>query len=220
MFTGIIEELGEIEHIIQSHNQNRLSIRCSKVVEDCSLGDSIAVNGVCLTVISFSNKGFAADVSGETWKRSTLASLKKGKKVNLERALRIGGKMGGHFVQGHVDCTASLLSVLEEGDFFVPRFLFPQEYSPYIVEKGSISIDGISLTVAVLEENQFTCAIVPHTWENTNLRFLKPGDTINLEVDVLAKYVFRLLETSGLLGNSGQKKKTLELTFLQEHGFA
>lgn len=170
-----------------------LVIEAKTVLEGTRIGDSISINGVDLTVIEMGEDFFSADASIETLKRSTLGDLHAGSGVNLERALAVGERLGGHMVQGHVDGTGELLSVAPEGNAYRMRFRFPRELGRYIAMKGSITVDGISLTVAGLGGDWFEVAIIPHTWRETILRDLKSGDLVNLEVDVLAKYVERLM---------------------------
>lgn len=193
MFTGIIEELGRIKGLQKEGSGVRLNVSCKLVVEDASIGDSIAVNGVCLTVVEKSSAGFSADISSETLVRTSLRSLAIGSSVNLERPLSPSSRFGGHIVQGHVDGTGKLISAVPEAGGWQVRIGFPETLSRYIVEKGSITVDGISLTVASLGDNWFEIAIIPHTWEVTNLKGLRPGDAVNLEVDIIAKYVERMI---------------------------
>lgn len=170
-----------------------LVIEGRKVLEGTRIGDSISINGVDLTVIEMTEDSFSAEATLETLKRSTLGGLRAGSRVNLERALAVGERLGGHMVQGHVDGTGELISVAPEGNAYRMRFRFAAEVGRYIAMKGSIAVDGISLTVAGLGGDWFEVAIIPHTWRETNLRDLKTGDRVNLEVDVLAKYVERLM---------------------------
>lgn len=193
MFTGIIEELGKIAAIDRSEDGARIEISASIVTSDSRNGDSIAVNGVCLTALDVNKNSFAADVSPETLDRSTLGSLRPGSPVNLERAVTPQTRLGGHIVQGHVDATGTFISAVEEGDFWTVRIGFPPEISKYLVFKGSVAVEGISLTIASLGDDFFEIAIIPKTWEVTNLSSLKPGDHVNLEADVIAKYVERMI---------------------------
>ncbi len=193
MFTGIIEELGKIAAIDHSEDGARIKISASIVTSDSRNGDSIAVNGVCLTALDVNKNSFAADVSPETLDRSTLGSLRPGSPVNLERAVTPQTRLGGHIVQGHVDATGTFISAVEEGDFWTVRIGFPPEISKYLVFKGSVAVEGISLTIASLGDDFFEIAIIPKTWEVTNLSSLKPGDHVNLEADVIAKYVERMI---------------------------
>lgn len=192
MFTGIIEELGLIEAFYKVNDGARIRVRAGRVVSDAVEGDSISVNGVCLTALEISADGFSADLSAETLNRTTLGRLGAGAKVNLERALLATSRLGGHIVQGHVDCRGSFLEAEGNDDFYTIRIGFPREIAGYIVPKGSIAVEGISLTVATLGNDYFEVAIIPKTWQMTNLSTLKPGDEVNLEADILAKYVERL----------------------------
>lgn len=193
MFTGIIEELGTVQSIEELGENARIVIGAGIVTEGTNHGDSIAVNGVCLTALDVSRDSFAADVSRETLQRSTLGDLKPGTPVNLERAVTPATRLGGHMVQGHVDARGQLVSVADHGDSWTIRIGFPAEIARYLVFKGSVAVEGISLTIAALADDYFEVAIIPKTWEVTNLSHLIPGDSVNLEVDVIGKYVERLL---------------------------
>ncbi len=213
MFTGIIEELGEIASFTEQSDGARLEIRAEKVVDGTLEGDSISVNGVCLTALQIGKKGFAADVSTETLNCSTLGRLKKGDAVNLERAVTPATRLGGHIVQGHVDCRGEFVSAVGEGDFRTVTISYPPEIGRYLVNKGSVTVEGISLTIADLTDTSFEVAVIPKTWQMTNLSSLEPGDPVNLEVDVMAKYVERLLgfenKTQGGAGITIEKLKRL-----------
>ena len=193
MFTGIIEELGSVRSIEERGDNARIVINARVVTEGTNHGDSIAVNGVCLTALDIHDDSFAADVSRETLIRSTLGNLKPGTPVNLERAVTPATRLGGHMVQGHVDARGQFVSVEDHGESWTVRFAYPPEIARYLVFKGSVAVEGISLTIANLTEDYFEIAIIPKTWEVTNLSHLKPGDGVNLEVDVIGKYVERLL---------------------------
>lgn len=193
MFTGIIEELGSIRGIEPRGENARLIVNAKIVTSGTSHGDSIAVNGVCLTALDVQNDSFAADVSRETLVRSTLGSLKPGAPVNLERAVTPATRLGGHMVQGHVDARGRLVGVEDHGESWTIRIAYPVEIARYLVFKGSVAVEGISLTIAGLNEDCFEVAIIPKTWEVTNLSHLETGDEVNLEVDVIGKYVERLL---------------------------
>jgi riboflavin synthase len=193
MFTGIIEELGAVESITMEGGNASILIGASTVTEDTRDGDSIAVNGVCLTALDVSPVSFRADVSRETLDRSTLGSLKAGSRVNLERAVTPATRLGGHIVQGHVDGRGTFLSAVREGEFWTVTIGFTPEFAKYLVYKGSVAVEGISLTVAVLRDDSFDIAVIPKTWELTNFSTLKPGDAVNLEADVIGKYVERML---------------------------
>lgn len=193
MFTGIIEELGSVRSIEERGDNARIVISARVVTEGTNHGDSIAVNGVCLTALDIRPDSFAADVSMETLARSTLGTLQPGTPVNLERAVTPATRLGGHIVQGHVDARGQLEGVQDHGESWTIKFAYPKEIARYLVFKGSVAVEGISLTIAGLTDDYFEVAIIPKTWEVTNLSRLKPGDDVNLEVDVIAKYVERLL---------------------------
>lgn len=194
MFTGIIEELGKVRSVEERGENARIVIEASVVVQGTHQGDSIAVNGVCLTALDITTDSFAADISKETLRRSTLGALKPGTGVNLERSVTAEARLGGHIVQGHVDGRGELLGIEDHGESWTVRFGYPAEIARYLVFKGSIAVEGISLTIAGLTDDYFEVAIIPKTWEVTNLSQLKVGDPVNLEVDVIGKYVERLLE--------------------------
>ncbi len=193
MFTGIIEELGSVREIEMRGENARIVIAAGIVTEGTNHGDSIAVNGVCLTALDIQPDSFAADVSMETLARSTLGNLKPGTPVNLERAVTPATRLGGHIVQGHVDARGVFMGVEDHGESWTLRIVYPPEIGRYLVFKGSVAVEGISLTIAALTDDYFEIAIIPKTWEVTNLSQLKPGDGVNLEVDVIAKYVERLV---------------------------
>ncbi|MEU4325091.1 riboflavin synthase [Nonomuraea dietziae] len=195
MFTGIVEELGEIVSIEPHGEAARLAVRGKVVTSDAKHGDSIAVNGVCLTVVDVEDEVFTVDVMRETLNRSSLKSAQAGARVNLERAVRADQRLGGHIVQGHVDGTAALLS-REPGELWDDvRFSLPRELNRYVAEKGSIAVDGISLTVTSVDEDSFGVSLIPTTLELTTLGARRQGDLVNLEVDVIAKYVEKLVVT-------------------------
>jgi riboflavin synthase len=193
MFTGIIEELGSVRSIEERGENARIVIAAQVVTEGTNHGDSISVNGVCLTALDIRPSSFAADVSRETLLRSTLGRLKPGAPVNLERAVTPATRLGGHIVQGHVDARGRLEGVEDHGESWTIRIAYPKEIARYLVFKGSVAVEGISLTIAGLTDEYFEVAIIPKTWEVTNLSHLKPGDDVNLEVDVIGKYIERLL---------------------------
>ena len=193
MFTGIIEELGRVREVEKRGQDARIVIEARTVTEDSKNGDSISVNGVCLTALDVKPDSFAADVSKETLFRSTLGRLQAGSPVNLERAVKPETRLGGHIVQGHVDATGTFLSSENHGDSWTFRFAYPKEIAQYLVFKGSVAVDGVSLTIANLTDDYFEIAVIPKTLELTNFSQLKPGDEVNLEADVIAKYVERML---------------------------
>ncbi len=193
MFTGIIEELGKISKIMHKGSSSEVNVSCRTIMDDVKKGDSIAVNGTCLTVTDFGATWFRADVSSETLARTSLKRAVPGAVVNLERAIAMGGRFGGHIVQGHVDGMAQLVKVSAEGGFYTLSLSMPQELTKYVAEKGSIAVDGISLTVAQDLGWGITIAVIPHTYSNTNLYTLVPSDYVNIEVDVIARYTKKLL---------------------------
>ena len=190
MFTGIVEEVGYVVNI----SNNGMTVRADNVMSDLKLGDSISVNGACLTAVSISDSEFSVDLSPETMRRTSLGNLAPGGVVNLERALSASDRMGGHIVQGHVDGTGRITSTKDDGDSVILRVRAPARLMPYIVEKGFIAVDGISLTVVKVGTSSFTLAVIPYTIRNTNLYTLSVGARVNLEADILAKYVENLLK--------------------------
>jgi len=216
IFTGLIIEVGRVRRMSRRADGASLIIEAQKVLVGTRIGDSISINGVDLTVTEMTSDSFSADVSVETLSRSTLGELRAGREVNLERALAVGERLGGHMVQGHVDGTGELVSVTNEGNAYRMRFKFARELGRYIAMKGSIAVDGISLTVAGLGDDWFEVAIIPHTWRETTLSQLTGGDRANLEVDVLAKYVERLLLNTK---ESTAVEEKLTLEYLVERGY-
>jgi riboflavin synthase len=208
MFTGIIEELGRVRSVEQRGEGARLVIEAHTVIEGTKEGDSIAVNGICLTAIDVEKRSFAADGSRETLQRSTLGHLRAGSSVNLERAATPTTRLGGHIVQGHVDARGRFLSATEHGGSWTVRIAYPPEMARYLVFKGSVAVEGISLTVAGLSEEYFEIAVIPKTWTVTNLSHLKAGAEVNLEADIMAKYVERILT----LGREGKAASESKLT--------
>jgi riboflavin synthase len=193
MFTGLVEELGSIATVAHNDAGARITIGASLVTSDIANGDSIAVNGVCLTALDVSATSFYADISPETLARTTLGDLKPGARVNLERALTPTTRLGGHIMQGHVDGRGTFLSAESQGDFYTIKIGFPPALTRYFVQKGSVAVEGISLTIAALSEDHFDIAVIPKTWEKTNLSSLNPNNAVNLEVDIIAKYVERMM---------------------------
>ena len=213
MFTGIIEELGEVESLLGRSTGARLKVRCSPVMTDMAEGASIAVNGVCLTAVDPRPDSFSADLAPETLRLSNLGDLRAGSRVNLERPLSPAGRLSGHIVQGHVDGTGELLSFEALGDQnWWLRIRVPAELDPFLVYKGSIAIDGISLTIAALEGDVLSATIIPHTWRNTTLGGYRPGARVNLECDILAKHVEKLLRKLDV-------KPSLTVEKLRENGY-
>ena len=202
MFTGIIEELGRVRSVERRGEGVRMRVEARVVAEGTGEGDSIAVNGVCLTALEVSSDGFSADGSRETLQRSTLGSLRAGSPVNLERAVTPATRLGGHLVQGHVDARGRFLSAEEHGGSWTVRVAYPREIAQYLVFKGSVAVEGISLTVAALAAEYFEIAVIPKTWKVTNLSHLRPGDEVNLEADIIAKYVERILSVGAAAGDA------------------
>ncbi|WP_293443050.1 riboflavin synthase [Persephonella sp.] len=193
MFTGLIEEVGSVSKIEKKSDGIMIQIKAEKILDDLKIGDSVALNGVCLTVVDIENGKVSFDVSQETAIRSNLPELKIGNLVNLERALRLSDRLGGHIVQGHVDTIGFIKRIIPKGQHTEFIFQFPEKFMDLIVEKGSIAIDGISLTINYINTNEISINIIPHTIQNTNLKERKIGDKINIEFDILGKYVKRMI---------------------------
>ncbi len=208
MFTGIIEEIGRVV----GEKTSSLIIEAKKVIDDVAPGDSIAVNGACLTVTSISKGDFSVDIMPETIRRSNLGRLHYGDLVNLERAMAAGGRFGGHFVQGHVDDAGRILSLHTEEEAVVARISVQSRLMPYIVDKGFVAVDGVSLTIIACDDISFSVSLVGYTREHTTLMFRKPGDEVNLEVDIIAKYVERIKQRDD--------RAIITFDFLEEHGFS
>jgi riboflavin synthase len=206
MFTGIVEEVG----IVKETSRDRLTFEAHKVLEETKVGDSIAVNGVCLTVVSLENRGFSVNVMPETLRRTNLGSLHYSDPVNLERALVLGGRLGGHLVLGHIDDTGEVMDVTGEEVAHIMKISASAKLVPYIVDKGFIAVDGVSLTIADIYDFSFVVSLVAYTMENTTLGRKRPGDAVNLEADIIAKYVENLKE---------RKRPSLDFEFLREYGF-
>jgi riboflavin synthase len=213
MFSGLIEEKGKIV----DKTSNSMKINAKKVLEEISKGDSISVNGVCLTVTEFDKQSFSVDVMPETLRASSLGRLKVGDFVNLERASKLSSFLGGHIVTGHVDCICTLIEKRTEENSLILRFNLPDEFKKYVIKKGSIAIDGISLTISNLYSESFEVSIIPHTAKHTTIGSLKIGNVVNVEFDVIGKYVERLLLNLDL--KEEKPKSTLTKEFLLEHGF-
>lgn len=216
MFTGIIEEVGKIKSISMGSSSAVLTIEAAKVLEHTKLGDSIAVNGVCLTVTNLGSNYFTADVMAETIRRSSLGTLKNGSPVNLERAMAADGRFGGHIVSGHVDSMGTIASIVPEDNAIWYTINADAKTLHYIVEKGSIAIDGISLTVAYVDDVCFKVSIIPHTRQETNLTDKKVSDKVNLECDVIGKYVEKLLTPMEV---KEEKQSNITEEFLRKYGF-
>ncbi len=229
MFTGIIEEIGTITSITKGARSSRLTIKGSKIFDDLHIGDSVAVNGVCLTATSKTGNTFTADVMAETLRRSSLGALNIGSYVNLERAMAANGRFGGHIVSGHIDGTGVIESFEREDNAVWVTVKTPAKILRYIIEKGSIAIDGISLTVAYVDDRCFKVSLIPHTGANTTLLDKKAGDIVNLENDVVGKYVEKLLSGKNGDGNSNEEGaeagddsggSAITMEFLAQHGFS
>ncbi len=212
MFTGIIEEMGSVRTLRQSGGSARIVISASRVLEGTALGDSICVNGVCLTVVELGRAEFSADVASETLAVTTLGGLRSGSPVNLERALQLSSRIGGHLVSGHVDAVGRIREKREEGNGWRIFFTAPDAVLRYVIRKGSVAVDGISLTVADLDASGFSVAMIPHTAKLTTLGAKTAGDPVNLEADIMGKYVERLLGRHGAGG--------VDLELLKRTGFA
>lgn len=213
MFTGLIEEVGRVSGIVEKTGVRRMTVGASQLTRELKIGNSIAVSGVCLTAVEVSPTHFAADLAQETWNRTSFSRIREGALVNLELPMRADGRLGGHLVQGHVDGTGKFLSLekIPGAEDYWLKIEIPLELDRYVIFKGSFSIEGISLTVAKIEDRRVTVAIIPHTWEMTNLGSLKPGDPVNLEVDMIAKYVEKMLR--------GDNPQTLTAERLIAEGF-
>ncbi len=212
MFTGIVEETGKIKSLKKDTNGASIEIECSVVLDGTKIGDSIAISGCCQTVTELTSSGFCARISDETLSVTTFNDLKSGDSVNLERALTLNSRLGGHLVSGHIDCKGQFLSAQKLTDFYDLTFEIPAEQAKYVIHKGSITINGISLTVAEIYENVFKCAIIPHTYENTTLKTLVSGDFVNIETDIIGKYIEKFL-------SANDNKSGIDMKFLQENGF-
>ena len=215
MFTGIIEEVGTVSRVQRSDSSSFIEIQAKKVLEDVHLGDSIAVNGVCLTVTHFGGGTFRADVMNETLSRSSLGSLTSGSPVNLERAMAAGGRFGGHIVSGHIDGTGTVSDISNDGIAVWYTICASPALLRYIVEKGSIAIDGISLTVAKVTDTAFSVSIIPHTAAQTILGSKKVGDIVNIENDLIGKYVEKLMKPA----DDTPQQSTITMDFLMKNGF-
>jgi riboflavin synthase len=214
MFTGIIEEIAKIEKTKPIAGGLSIKIGAIKILDDISINDSICVDGVCLTVTNFDNSGFWVDAVGATLEKSTFASVKPSSYVNLERSVRLNDRLGGHLVQGHVNGIGTISEIQKLGENYLLQITFPENLKKYLIREGSIAVNGLSLTIADLDKNLISISIIPHTWQNTNLRHKKVNDKVNIEIDVLAKYVEKLLTKD----NSGSEKNITE-NWLKEIGY-
>lgn len=215
MFTGIIEEVGQVVEL-EGKEFGSIAVKASVVLQDVQLGDSIAVNGVCLTVRCFSKSDFTADVMGETMRCTNLGRLKKDSSVNLERAMPLNGRFGGHMVSGHIDGTGIIKGIKQEGNAIRMQISCENSLLRHIALKGSITVDGISLTVASLDKDGFQISLIPHTGKETALLQRKAGDIVNLETDIIAKYVDRLLQSPT---GKEERRPSIDLAFLEKCGF-
>jgi len=214
MFTGLIEDLGTVRELRRGGSSVRLTVGTKIPISELRLGDSVAVNGTCLTVVATGNDSFSADVSPESLERSTLGELSAGSLVNLERALRLSDRLGGHLVSGHVDAVATISGRLQDRNAIRFTFRLPAAVNRFVAEKGSICIDGVSLTVNAVTEETFAVAVIPHTLAMTTLKDKKIGDRVNIETDLIARYIARLLGVEG-----AKPTGSLNLDFLAKHGF-
>ena len=209
MFTGIIEEIGTVVNLERGVKSSRITIQGKKIFDDLKTGDSVAVNGMCSTAINITENTFTADIMAESMRRTSLGDLKKGSKVNLERAMQMNGRFGGHIVSGHIDGTGVILSMVREDNAVWVTISTPDNVMRYIIEKGSITIDGISLTVARVYSDAFAVSIIPHTADETTLLTKKSGERVNLECDIVGKYIEKFTD----------KKSGITLEFLKENNF-
>lgn len=212
MFTGIIEEIGKIEEISKHGRNLKLRVKAPKILTDLKVGDSMNINGACQTVIATDGNSFTVEAVEETLRKTNLGELKRNDAVNLERAVRLSDRIGGHLVTGHIDCVGEIKSIAKKEGSFLYEFELPEKYVAYLVEKGSVAVDGISLTVVEVKENSFTISIIPFTLENTTLGKKKLGDLVNIETDLIGKYVEKILTS---------KKDKFEITeeWLKERGW-
>jgi len=216
MFTGIIEEIGVVDSVSVEQSSGSLGIKAGAILDDCRLGDSIAVNGVCLTVCRREQQVLYFDVSPETFRRSNLGTLQRRDQVNLERAMAANGRFGGHLVSGHIDGIGRITSRTREANAVLFTFSTPLDISRFTVEKGSIAVDGISLTITGCDRESFSVAVVPHTLQQTILGNKQPGQTVNLEIDQVAKYIYAFMQAE----KAPREESSINENFLKKHGFA
>jgi len=214
MFTGIIEEIGKILKIKPIAGGKRIKISSSETLNDLSVNDSVCINGVCLTVINIEDDGFWVDAVGATLEKSTFDKIQALSFVNLERALKFNDRLGGHIVQGHVNGVGTITGIRKLGDNYMVTVYVPEELEKFLIDEGSIAIDGISLTIAELNSTEIGLSIIPHTWENTTMHFKHVNDSVNIEIDVLAKYIYKLISNK-----KSNKKKNLSEDLLKQMGY-
>ena len=219
MFTGLVEELGKVHAVARGAHSIRLTVSSSKVLEDVKIGDSIAVDGACLTVVDFDSRNFTVDIMPETYDRTTLSTRKPGDFVNLERTLRVGDRLGGHLVSGHIDAAGTIVSITPRDNANILRIQFPPNLGPFFVSQGSVAVDGVSLTVVNCGDHWFEVSLIPHTWDVTILSRKKAGEQVNVETDVLGKYVQRMLQSGGLSSRTPVAESSIDASFLLKHGF-
>jgi riboflavin synthase len=219
MFTGLIEEVGVVRRLDKSRNGGRLSVQARKVLEGTNLGDSISVSGACLTVVDLATDGFTVDCMPETISLTTLGGARAGRAVNLERSLTFGARLGGHLVLGHVDGVAEVVGIAQKGSSHEVTFTLPEAVACYVAPKGSVAIDGVSLTVMRVGKETFEIGIIPHTLEQTTLKIMRPGMLVNVEADVLARYVQRALQSGSSVGSVVGTEGGLTEELLREKGF-
>ncbi len=215
LFTGLIEEVGVVQSVLMGTKSAKIVVGAKNILGDVKLGDSICTNGVCLTVTDYTHNSFAVDVMAETMRKSNLKNIVSGSNVNLERALRLSDRLGGHIVSGHIDGTGTIVSFDKEDNAIWVTIQPPEELLKYIINKGSIAIDGISLTVAYIDNRIFKVSVIPHTKDVTTLLNKSPGDEVNLECDMLGKYIEKLLNHT----STEDTKKNIDMDFLSQHGF-
>lgn len=219
MFTGLVEEIGIVENVKWGSKSARIKIKASKVLEDVKIGDSISTNGVCLTVTEFNKDSFTVDVMAETMRKTSLNMVKNGIKVNLERAMKLGDRFGGHLVSGHIDGVGVIKDIQREDNAVWIHISAGNDLLKLIVEKGSIAVDGVSLTAGYVDNDSFKVSIIPHTQEETTLTNKKTGEKVNLECDVIGKYVEKLLHINNRQNNAAKNESKIDMNFLKVNGF-
>ena len=216
MFTGLVEELGKVRAVVRGEHSIRLSVGAEKVLSDVKTGDSIAVDGACLTVVEFTGHSFTVDIMPETYDRTTLSARKPGDAVNLERTLRLGDRLGGHIVSGHVDAVGTIVSITPRDNANVFRIRFPEKLASFVIPQGSVAVDGVSLTIVDCGNDWFEVSLIPHTWDVTVLSRKKAGERVNVETDILGKYIQRMMQSRG---NVPAAENSIDMNFLTKHGF-